>query len=71
MTPDGLPILGSVDSVDGYILATGLCGQGFMLGPGIARLLTHLVEGCLNPQEQACLENLNLQRAFTSEERLK
>ena len=71
MTPDGLPILGSVDSVDGYILATGLCGQGFMLGPGIARLLTHLVEGCLNPQEQACLESLNLQRAFTSEERLK
>ncbi len=71
MTPDGLPILGSVDSVGGYLLATGLCGQGFMLGPGVARLLTHLIEGNLNPQEQACLESLSLQRAFTSEEMLK
>jgi len=71
MTPDGLPILGKVDSVGGYLLATGLCGQGFMLGPGVARLLTHLIEGNLNPQEQACLESLSLQRAFTSEEMLK
>jgi len=71
MTPDGLPILGSVDSVGGYLLATGLCGQGFMLGPGVARLLTHLIEGRLNPQEHACLESLSLERAFTSEEMLK
>jgi len=71
ITPDGLPILGPVESVKGYLLATGLCGQGFMLGPGVARLLTHLIEGNLNAKEQNCLESLSIERAFTSVEKLK
>ena len=25
--------------VEGYLLAAGMCGQGFMLGPGVAELL--------------------------------
>lgn len=71
ITPDGLPILGPVESVKGYLLAAGLCGQGFMLGPGVAHLLTHLIEGNLNAKEQNCLESLNIERAFTSVEKLK
>jgi sarcosine oxidase subunit beta len=43
MTPDGLPICDHVDQVEGLYLAVGMCGQGFMMGPGIARNLTHLI----------------------------
>jgi sarcosine oxidase subunit beta len=43
MTPDGLPICDQVDQVEGLYLAVGMCGQGFMMGPGIARNLTHLI----------------------------
>ncbi len=44
MTPDGNPILGEVEGVEGFLLATGACGQGFMLGPGVGQLLTHLIQ---------------------------
>jgi sarcosine oxidase subunit beta len=43
MTPDGVPILGLVDGVDGYILATGFSGHGFCLGPIVGQLLSELV----------------------------
>ena len=43
MTPDGTPIVGQTSKINGLYLAVGLCGQGFMLGPGIARNLAHLV----------------------------
>lgn len=47
MTPDGLPICGAVREIEGLYLAVGMCGQGFMLGPGIGRNLAHLiVHGC-------------------------
>ncbi|MGB4595057.1 MAG: FAD-binding oxidoreductase [Anaerolineaceae bacterium] len=71
MTPDGSPLLGKVDGVDGYILATGMCGQGFMLGPGLAELMTHLVTGTLSDQETQSLHALRFDRAFTSKEKLK
>jgi len=35
MTPDGVPIVGNVDGIDGLTLAVGMCGQGFMLGIGV------------------------------------
>ncbi|GAH14687.1 unnamed protein product, partial [marine sediment metagenome] len=34
MTKNGNPLIGKVGEVDGYINAVGMCGQGFMLGPG-------------------------------------
>ncbi|MFZ3069815.1 MAG: FAD-dependent oxidoreductase [Anaerolineaceae bacterium] len=71
ITPDGLPILGPVDELEGYLLAVGVCGQGFMLGPGVGELLTHLIMGSVDEKEQECLTNLRLNRAFTSAEKLK
>jgi len=35
MTPDGVIILDHVREVKGHYLAVGMCGQGFMLGPGV------------------------------------
>ncbi len=43
MTPDGLPICSQVREIEGLYLAVGLCGQGFMLGPGIGRNLAHII----------------------------
>ena len=45
MTPDGIIILDKVREVEGLCLAVGMCGQGFMLGPGVglnmAKLIVH------------------------------
>jgi sarcosine oxidase subunit beta len=43
MTPDGIPIIDRVAGVDGLILAVGMCGQGFMMGPGVAVNVTSLI----------------------------
>jgi len=37
MTPDGVPIVDNVPEVGGLTLAVGMCGQGFMLGPGVGQ----------------------------------
>ena len=71
MTPDGSPILGPVEGLDGYLLATGMCGQGFMLGPGVGRLMSKLVTGSLNAADQEILQALKLNRSFDSKEKLK
>ena len=33
MTPDGSPMVGWSRDIKGYLMAIGMCGQGFMLGP--------------------------------------
>ncbi len=43
MTPDGLPICDCVREVEGLYLAVGMCGQGFMMGPGVGRNIMNLI----------------------------
>jgi sarcosine oxidase subunit beta len=43
MTPDGIPIVDKVKEYEGLYLAVGLCGQGLMLGPGLAKNLASLI----------------------------
>ena len=43
MTPDGLPICDRVREVEGLYLAVGMCGQGFMMGPGIGKNMANLI----------------------------
>jgi sarcosine oxidase subunit beta len=43
MSPDGLPICGKVQEPEGLYLAAGLCGQGFMMGPGLGKNLANLI----------------------------
>ena len=71
MTPDGNPIIGTVDGIDGYLVGAGTCGQGFMLGPGVAQLLTHAVCGDLNQAEKDCLQRMCYDRSFDTKEMLK
>jgi sarcosine oxidase subunit beta len=71
MTPDGFPIVGRVQELEGYINAVGMCGQGFMLGPGLATYLVKIVLGSLAPEDQEVLDGLTLYRDFGGEEKLK
>ena len=71
MTPDGNPIIGKVDGIDGYLVGAGTCGQGFMLGPGVGQLLAHVVCGDLNQTEMDCLNRMRYDRSFDSKEMLK
>ena len=43
MTPDGVPIVDKVKDSDRLFVAVGFCGQGLMLGPGIAKNLVSLM----------------------------
>jgi sarcosine oxidase subunit beta len=71
MTPDGSPIIGKINGLEGYLLAVGMCGQGFMFGPGVGQLLTHLILNELDEQDKIILEDLSYYRDFNVEERLK
>lgn len=44
-TPDGVPAIGEVKSVPGFILAAGFSGHGFGIGPGAGHLIADLVTG--------------------------
>lgn len=43
MTPDGVPIIDFVPDINGLFLAVGMCGQGFMLGPGAGKNIASLI----------------------------
>ena len=71
MTPDGSPIIGRARELKGYIYAVGMCGQGYMLGPGVGALLSRMVQGELTPEDEETLEELSPYRDFGREEKLK
>jgi sarcosine oxidase subunit beta len=71
MTPDGSPFLGSVADTPGMILATGMCGQGFMLGPGVGELLAASIIGSADKAQKEILQNLSLSRSISQIEMLK
>jgi sarcosine oxidase subunit beta len=71
MTPDGNPIIGGVEGLDGYLIAAGTCGQGFMLGPGVGKLLANSLTGNLDAVEKECLQRMRYDRSFDSKEVLK
>ena len=44
-TPDGVPAIGEVEGLPGFILAAGFSGHGFGIGPGAGHLIADLVTG--------------------------
>lgn len=71
MTPDGSPIVGEVEGVPGYLNAVGMCGQGFMLGPGLAVYLRKLITADLDEEAREVFDKLSLYREFAKAEKLK
>jgi len=69
MTPDGSPIVGRAPNVEGFVLGIGMCGQGFMLGPGVGKNLAALVahgQPTIDPDVFGLLSpGRNLQRGRT------
>ncbi len=45
MTEDAQPIYGAVEEVEGFYLAVGFSGHGFMLGPATGLLMAETILG--------------------------
>jgi len=72
MTPDGSPLVGWAREVEGYLIAIGMCGQGFMLGPGLGELLARMVtQDKPSSEDQEVLNILSPYREFKGQEALR
>jgi sarcosine oxidase subunit beta len=71
MTPDGFPIVGWARELEGYMLAVGMCGQGFMLGPGLGELIERMIRGATTGADRETLAYLSPYREFKGQEKLK
>jgi sarcosine oxidase, subunit beta len=70
-TPDGFPIVGTGESMPRFLNAIGMCGQGFMLGPGMGELLARMVLGTTGDDDRRILASFNPSREFTGMEAFK
>ncbi|MBZ5497185.1 MAG: FAD-binding oxidoreductase [Acidobacteriia bacterium] len=70
-TPDGFPIVGSSRELPGFIHAIGMCGQGFMLGPGLGELIARMVAGEVDDDDRRILKSFDPYRDFSGMEALK
>ena len=43
--PDVVPVIDRVEALPGLVIATGMCGHGFGIGPGVGRVVADLVAG--------------------------
>lgn len=71
MTPDGSPVVGRSASLRGYVDAVGMCGQGYMLGPGVGALVARMVTETTTEEDAAVLHELRPEREFAGVEKLK
>jgi len=71
MTPDGFPIVGRTREISNFIQAVGMCGQGFMLGPGMGELLARISLNELAEDDARILQSFDPYRDFSGEEAFK
>ncbi|OGS14123.1 MAG: sulfurtransferase [Elusimicrobia bacterium RIFOXYA2_FULL_58_8] len=71
MTPDGFPVVDFPEALKGYVLAVGMCGQGFMLGPGLGAAIAAHIAGAPSADDGEILAGFRLERSFTGQEKLK
>nr|WP_320016897.1 FAD-binding oxidoreductase [uncultured Desulfobacter sp.] len=62
MTPDGSPFVSWNREVNGLLHATGMCGQGFMLGPGVGEIVARMVTRNETAEDRIVLEKFSLYR---------
>jgi sarcosine oxidase, subunit beta len=70
MTPDGQPIVGYTREAENLLLAVGMCGQGFMIGPGLGKILSEVIVDGMEGHA-AILDQLTPYRKFEGMEMLK
>lgn len=71
MTPDGFPIVGETGQYPDFINAVGMCGQGYMLGPGLGEVLTRIVTQTVTREDKEVLAHFDLNRDFSGAEQFK
>ena len=71
MSPDGSPMVGWNQNLNGLFHATGMCGQGFMLGPGIAEVIARTITAQNTETDEMILETFSPGRDFGGQEALK
>lgn len=71
MSPDGSPLVGWNREVEGLFHATGMCGQGFMLGPGLGEVVARMIDGSTTDDDRIIMEGFSPYREFGGEEALK
>jgi len=65
MTPDGVPIVDKLDGGNGFYVTAGFCGQGLMLGPGIALNLVSLITSGKPLLPEDVFRSLSLNRDYS------
>jgi len=70
-TPDGFPIVGRSEQDESVIHAVGMCGQGFMMGPGMGELLSRMTLEELSEDDLRVLKSFDPHRDFSAEEAFK
>ena len=55
----------------GYLLAIGMCGQGFMLGPGVGELLARMIMDSTTALDDEILGHVSPYRDFSQQEKLE
>ena len=64
ITPDGNPLVGRVDALEGFVLACGFMGHGFMMAPVMGKKIArHLLHG----EDEELFERWNLRRYESGE----
>jgi sarcosine oxidase subunit beta len=71
MSPDGSPLVGWNNEVEGLLHATGMCGQGFMLGPGVGEVVARLISKKSTEEDSIILQGFSPYRSFGEGEALK
>jgi sarcosine oxidase subunit beta len=71
MSPDGSPLVGWNKELEGLLHATGMCGQGFMIGPGVGEVVARLISNKSTEEDSIILQGFSPYRSFGAEEALK
>jgi sarcosine oxidase subunit beta len=66
MTPDGIAVVGKPSGYEGLYLAIGMCGQGFMMGPGVGKNMASLIIDGKPEMKKEIFDLLNPDRDFYS-----
>lgn len=67
MTPDGIAVVGDVPTLKGLYLGVGMCGQGFMMGPGVGANLAKLISKGKPKMDEGVFKMLSCERDYCIE----
>ncbi|MCJ7830554.1 MAG: FAD-binding oxidoreductase [Desulfobacterales bacterium] len=62
MTGDGSPLLGWNREARGLLHVTGMCGQGFMLGPGLGEVIAEMITESVSDSHRRIIDAFSLYR---------